>query len=66
MELDPAFAATVDDDFDSVLFGVSRTKFYEVFGGWVEYCCQERQKKRNKVQEWVFDFFKSSFKHSYF
>ena len=49
VEIDPTFGATIDDDYDTQVLGLTRAKFYEVYSSWIAYCCEERKKAKGKV-----------------
>ncbi|CAK8685988.1 unnamed protein product [Clavelina lepadiformis] len=46
---DPTFVGAIDEDYDNWLFGVSRGKFFEVYGSWIEHCCKERLKEHEAI-----------------
>jgi hypothetical protein len=53
VDLDPTFAATVDEDYDHRLSGVSKSSFCNVYLEWVQYCAARRDKVNSS---WVFFF----------
>jgi len=44
VDLDPTFAATVDEDYDHRLSGVSKSSFSNVYLEWIQYCAARRDK----------------------
>ena len=49
VDLDPTFAATVDEDYDHRLSGVSKNSFTNVYLDWVQYCAGCRDKVNHQV-----------------
>jgi hypothetical protein len=44
VDLDPTFAATVDEDYDHRLSGVSKISFTNIYLDWIQYCAARRDK----------------------
>lgn len=47
MDLDPVFNHNLDDDYDFRAAGVTRASFWNVYGEWIQFCCE---KKRQQMQ----------------
>ena len=44
VDLDPIFTASVDEDYDSRVSGVSKNSFCNVYYEWIQYCASRRDK----------------------
>nr|XP_026694133.1 pecanex-like protein 1 isoform X2 [Ciona intestinalis] len=47
VDVDSMFAVAIDDDYDVWLFGISRSKFTQVYSTWIDYCCAQRAGTKN-------------------
>lgn len=47
VDLDPVFNHNLDDDYDFRAAGVTRASFWNVYGEWIQFCCE---KKRQQMQ----------------
>ncbi|XP_053692674.1 protein pecanex [Sabethes cyaneus] len=47
VDLDPVFNHNLDDDYDFRSAGITRASFWNVYGEWIQFCCE---KKRQQMQ----------------
>ncbi|XP_058445647.1 protein pecanex isoform X2 [Malaya genurostris] len=47
VDLDPVFTHNLDDDYDFRSAGITRASFWNVYGEWIQFCCD---KKRQQMQ----------------
>lgn len=47
VDLDPVFNHNLDDDYDFRAAGITRASFWNVYGEWIQFCCD---KKRQQMQ----------------
>jgi hypothetical protein len=51
VDVDPIFSHHIDEDYDSKLKGVSRTKFCSVYLKWIKYCSAKRDKVNQMARQ---------------
>uniref|UniRef100_A0A1Q3F6X8 Pecanex-like protein n=1 Tax=Culex tarsalis TaxID=7177 RepID=A0A1Q3F6X8_CULTA len=45
VDLDPVFNHNLDDDYDFRAAGITRASFWNVYGEWIQFCCEKRRQQ---------------------
>lgn len=44
VDLDPVFNINIDEDYDIIACGMTKSTFFQVYGDWIAYCAEKSQK----------------------